>query len=304
MRRIVVSLVLASISLFSMGYLHDEGLCEAAATEKVRVFGSILPASNFARKIGGEAIEVETLVGPGRDPHTFEPTPKTVAKLERSQVLFTVGFAFERVLAEKLSHGAGALRVVDLQKGVALRPMNGDHHAHGAADHGHGHAYDPHTWMDPLSAKIQARTIADTLRAIDPGRASLYAENLKRFEDELDGVHARLQVTLAPLKGSNFFVFHPAYGYFADRYGLHQTAVEIEGKEPTARQLAKLVKAARAQRVKFIFVQPQFSEKTAETLAAEIGAKIAVLDALPEDYLANFDKMAEQLQRAFSGAVN
>ena len=122
-------------------------------------------------------------------------------------------------------------------------------HSHEAGD------IDQHTWLDPQLAKIQARTIADTLIRIDPVHKEQYEKNLKDFQADLDAVHEQLTKALAPVKGKSFFVFHPAYGYFGDAYGLKQIPVQIGGKEPTARQLARLIQLAKEDEVKVIFVR-------------------------------------------------
>ena len=116
------------------------------------------------------------------------------------------------------------------------------HKGHGHESHGHGHSHDadgldPHTWLNPLIAKIQAATIATTLIQIDPAHRAIYEENLKKFEVDLDNINTELINSLAPIRGKSFFVFHPAFGYFADAYGLKQVAVEVEGKKPTAGSL-------------------------------------------------------------------
>lgn len=289
---------------------------------KVKAFVSILPIAYFVERVGGPKVEVNVLVGPGQDPHTFDPTPKVMAKLAESQVLFKIGFPFEETLIKKIGSTFKGLQVVDLQQGIKLRPMTeeeveaeeaghghgtGEKHerSHGQADeHKHSHEagdMDQHTWLNPQLAKVQARTIADTLIRIDPGHQAQYEKNLKDFQDDLDGVHAQLTKALAPVKGKSFFVFHPAYGYFGDAYGLKQTAVQLGGKEPTARQLARLIDRAKRDGVRVIFVQPQFSKKSAEALAQAIGGAVVPLDDLAPDYLKNLQDMAAKLDSALSG---
>lgn len=175
-------------------------------------------------------------------------------------------------------------------------------HGHGAAEE-HGHEAvdrDQHTWLDPQLAKVQAKTIADTLIRIDPSHKDLYEANLKAFQTELDAIHEQLKKALAPVKGKKFFVFHPAYGYFGDAYGLKQIPVQIGGKEPTAKQLARLIDLAKEDGVKVIFVQPQFSKKSAEALSKAIGGAVVPLDDLAPDYLKNLQDMAVKLDSALS----
>jgi zinc transport system substrate-binding protein len=286
---------------------------------KVKAFVSILPIAYFVERVGGPNVEVRVLVGPGQDPHTFDPTPKVMAKLANAQVLFKMGFPFEETLIKKIGATFKNLQVVDLQQGIKLRPMTeeeveaeeaGHGHgkrekhepSHGGADkHNHSHEagdMDQHTWLNPQFAKIQARTIADTLIRIDPSHQAQYEKNLKDLQTDLDAVHEQLTKALAPVKGKSFFVFHPAYGYFGDAYGLKQIAVQLGGKEPTARQLARLIDLAKEDGVRVIFVQPQFSKKSAEALATAIGGAVAPLDDLAPDYLKNLQDMAAKLDSA------
>jgi zinc transport system substrate-binding protein len=191
------------------------------------------------------------------------------------------------------------VRVVDLRTGVPLRTLTEEEAEDESQGPGHHEAAgqpDPHTWLNPLLAKIQARTICDTLVELDPPHADAYRRNLADFQADLDRVHAKIAAALAPLKGREIFVFHPAFGYFTDAYGLKQVAVEIEGKEPTAKQIGKLIERARAAQVKVIFVQPQFPRKSAEAIAAAIGSAVVPMDDLPRDYLKNLEQMAEAIK--------
>jgi zinc transport system substrate-binding protein len=277
---------------------------EVKPSGTVKAIASILPIAYFVERVGGSNVEVSVLVGPGQDPHTFEPTPKLMAKLADTQVLFRTGFPFEDTLIKKIGSTFKNVEVVDLQKGIRLRAMTEEEeHSHGVA-HGHHHGageMDQHTWLDPQLAKIQAGTIATTLIRIDPGRKEQYEKNLQDFRKDLDAIHEQLSKALAPVKGKSFFVFHPAYGYFGDAYGLKQIAVQLGGKEPTARQLARLIELAKEDEVRVIFVQPQFPKKSAEALAKAIGGAVVPLDDLSRDYLKNLQEMAVKLETALLG---
>jgi zinc transport system substrate-binding protein len=305
---IVVCLLIALLSICLTG----NGEINPA---QMKVFVSILPLAYFVERIGGSNVDVSVLVGPGQDPHTFEPTPKTIIKLTDAHVLFKVGFPFEETLIKKLGSSFKNVEVVDLQQGIKLKAMTEEMHEAEEAEHDHGHHgegeehahaheagdMDPHTWLNPQMAKIQAKTIADTLTRIDPGRRDQYEKNLKDFQADLDAVHEKLTTTLASVKGKSFFVFHPAYGYFGEAYGLKQIPVQIGGKEPTAKQLARLIDLAKEDGVRIIFVQPQFSKKSAEALAAAIEGAVVPLDDLAADYLKNLQEMAARLDSALHG---
>ena len=280
----------------------------AADATRIEVFVSIPPQATFVERVGGDRVRVGILVPPGQSPHTFEPTPKQMAQLAGARVFFAVGLPLEKRLLEKARAANPGLRVVDTRQGVPLRHMAADEagpHTHDEAEpadeHGHDHAAgepDPHTWLNPRYAKIQAATICRTLQEMDPPRKDTYQKNLEAFQADLDEVDARIAKALAPVKGKELLVFHPAFGYFAEAYGLRQVAVEIEGKEPNARALAALIDRARAGGARVIFVQPQFSPKTAEAVARAIGGAVVPMDALARDYLGNLEEMAAKVLRA------
>jgi len=271
---------------------------------KVQVFVSILPQVYFVERIGGAYVAATALVGPGQSPHTFEPTPNQMAKLSQSRLLLTIGWPFEKQLVDKVKGVNPDLRIVDTRQGIALRRMTPAEAAadadepHPAAGHGPAGEPDPHFWLSPRLAKTMAGTIATALAEADPPHAAEFQKNLEDLDADLDRLDGALAKTLAPLKGKDFFVYHPAFGYFADAYGLRQVPVEIEGKEPTARQLAAIVARAKAEGVRVIFVQPQFSSKSAEAIARTIGGAVVPMDDLARDYIANLNDMAEKIQKA------
>jgi zinc transport system substrate-binding protein len=280
---------------------------------KVKAFVSILPIAYFVERVGGPNVEVTVLVGPGQDPHTFDPTPRLMTKLANARLLYKMGFPFEETIIKKIGSTFKNVEVVDLQQGIKVRTLTEEELEAEEAEHKHGHGHgdakhdkyshesgdiDQHTWLDPQLAKIQARTIADSLIRVDSVRKDLYEKNLKDFQADLDAIHEELTKALAPVKGKSFFVFHPAYGYFGHAYGLKQIPVQIGGKEPTPRQLARLVELAKEDDVKVIFVTPAFSKKSAEALAKAIGGAVVPLDDLAPDYLKNLREMAAKLDSA------
>lgn len=277
---------------------------EVKSGVRVKAFVSILPIAYFVERVGGPDVDVSVLVGPGQDPHTFEPTPKVMAKLAEAQVLFKLGFPFEETLIKKIGSAFKNVEIVDLQQGIKLRASTEDEeHGHGDKDtHSHDAGeMDPHTWLDPQHAKVQAQTIATALIGLDPGHREKYQKNLAQFQADLDSIHEQLTKALAPVKGKSFFVFHPAYGYFGDAYGLKQIAVQLGGKEPTPRQLARLIELAKEDGVRIIFVQPQFSKKSSENLARAINGAVVPLDDLAGNYLENLREMATKIDSALQG---
>ncbi len=265
----------------------------AEGPTRLLAFASIPPLQYFVQRVGGERVQVECLVQPGQEPHTYEPTPRQLAGLARARLFFLSGFPFESALVPRLQSTMPDLAIVDTRQGIVLRDMD-----EGSAEGRAGP--DPHVWLAPLLARRQAQTIRDALVSADPGAAAAYQVNYERFAAELEEAHRELARALAPLAGRELLVYHPAFGYFAAEFGLRQVAVQMGGKEPTARQLADLVRTAREHGVRVVFVQPQFSQAGARAVAEAIGGAVVPLDDLPSDYLANLRDMSRKVREALS----
>ncbi len=272
------------------------------APKALRAIVSIPPSAYFVQRVAGAEAVVTALVPPGQSPHTYEVTPRQMSALAEAQVYFRSGIGFEDALIPKIKASFPALRIVDLNQGITLRKTehvcNHEHeHDH---DHGPG-APDPHTWLDPRNAIRQVGVIYTTLREL-PGSAAdaELATRTARFTAELEELDTRLATRLAPFKGREFFVYHPAFGYFADRYGLRQTPAEIEGKEPTAKHLSALIERAKKHNVRVIFVQPQFNTRTADKLAGAINGSVAPIDDLAYDYPKNLEAIAAAIAKGLA----
>ena len=165
-----------------------------------------------------------------------------------------------------------------------------DHEEHGHDNHKDEHdekmheGLDPHIWLDPVLVKTQAKNILEALVKIDPKNKKFYYENYKSFLVELDELHNELTNILKPIRNKKFMVFHPSWGYFAKRYELEQIAVEKEGKEPKPSELVELVKEAKEQNIKAVFVAPQFSKSSAQTIAKNIDGKTITINPLSYEW--------------------
>ncbi|WP_092120121.1 metal ABC transporter solute-binding protein, Zn/Mn family [Desulfonatronum thiosulfatophilum] len=176
--------------------------------------------------------------------------------------------------------------------------------------HGHTHAYgdphhvdahngpDTHIWLSPDLVRIQAGVILEALSALDSAHASVYEANFNSFMKDLDDLDADIRSTLSEKEGAAFMVFHPAWGYFARHYGLEQIPVEVEGKDPRAQDLQNLIQRAKAEQIRVVFVSPQFSARSAETIATAIDGEIIAIDPLAEDWMANMRLVAEKFRKA------
>ncbi len=270
----------------------------ATGAAKLRIMVSILPQVFFVERIGGDRVEVEAIVQPGRDLHTYEITPRQMAALSDADVFFRIGVAFENGVVPQLRRVVPDLPVVDTREGIALRAMAQEEHA---KDESHGHhdesGMDPHIWLAPALIDIQASTICNTLVRLDPAGKSVYEANLSRFRGEVKALDDEIKSLLSDLPHRKFMVYHPSWGYFADAYNLIQIAVEVEGKAPPAKQLARTIDQAKADGISVIFIQPQFSAKSAETIAAAIGGSVVRVDPLAKDVFASLREAAQVIRK-------
>lgn len=290
MRKVIIIL----FAVFCMQSIYAE------KNDKLNVYVSIMPQKYFAEKVGGDLVDVSVLVPSGTSPENFDPSPKQIVQLGSSDVYFTTGIPFENIFLDKLKAGKKKLVISECDKDVPkLRnPEHDEHEEHEHAHHHHGE-FDPHIWTDPVLIKIMAQNIADTFSRIDPTHAASYDANLKSFEDELDSLQDELIQKLAPYKGRIFYVYHSAYTYFAARFGLVQKSIETGEKEPTPAKLRELVNQAKEDRVKTIFIQPEFPASGARRVAEAIGGKTVSMSVLEYDVSANMRKTAAMLAESF-----
>ncbi|MDY0012233.1 MAG: zinc ABC transporter substrate-binding protein [Rhodocyclaceae bacterium] len=260
----------------------------------LQVFVSILPQKYFVEHIGGERVAVSVMVGPGRSPATYEPTPSQLSRLAHAQAYFRTGVAFEKVWMARIGEINPAMRIVDMCRGIVLRQVDRPFEAVLAPD---GEA-DPHVWTSPRLVKRMSANIRDALVELDPAHRTAYAANFDRFAAELDQLDADIDAALAGARQRSFMVFHPSWGYYADAYGLKQIAIETGGKEPGPRSLARTIEFGRREGVRVIFVQAQFSRRAAETIAQALGARVVAVDPLAEDYLDNMRAVTRQFAEA------
>ncbi len=270
----------------------------AAMAAPMQVFVSIAPEKWLVDQLGGERVSTSVLLDKGQDPHSFQPAPSRITALFRARIYFTVGMEFERQISRKLENSA--VEIVDCTTLIKRIPIagHGEQEAERSTSSGHQQTLDPHVWLSPLNLQKMASVMAGALVAADPDNAPLYRANLEKINSKLTQLHLEIKAILAPWKGSTIFVFHPAFGYFVREYQLQQQAVEVEGKSPSPRQLYALIKKAKADQVKVIFVQPQFDRKSAATVAGAIGGRVVPLDPLGGNIVDNLRTMAADIDAA------
>jgi zinc transport system substrate-binding protein len=261
---------------------------------------SILPQTYFAERIAGNHIRTVCMVGPGQNPHSYEPTPRQMGELAAAGAWVLSGSEFEIGLRPKVEALFADLAIIDGTEGVRFRTLE----AHDDDDDNEKHeeegGIDRHTWLGEEPAKIMAEKIRDACVAMDGDRASVYHANCAALIADIETEFSRLRTELAPLRDRTVFVYHPAFGYFLDEFGMRQEAVETGGKEPTPRELTGLIEKARNEGAAAIFVQAQFPVRTAQTVAAAAGAAVIALDPLAAEWLSNIRVMGNALKTALT----
>lgn len=293
-----LKLCLIVYAMFSLPGVISPAFTRADGPMKVAV--SILPQRYFLERIGDGHVSVSVMVEPGANPHTYEPKPAQMAALAGTSLYFAIGVGFEDVWLKKISAMDPRMTIVHTDEGVRKRSMNT--HGHGGRE---GHdtpgrkvILDPHIWTSPPQVEILTRNILKGLITADPAHESFYSIHYQQFIDEIRELDAEFKHIFSGKRGLEFMVFHPAWGYFAEAYGIRQVPVEIEGKKPKPAQLKDLIMHAKERGIKVIFVQPQISFKSAETIARAIGARIVIADPLAENWMKSLRNQAENFREA------
>ena len=279
------------------------------ADEIIPVVVSISPQKYFVEAIGGAHVDVDIMVTPGQAPETFEPGPAQMKRLAAAKVYFATGVPFETSWLHKFSGINPNMSIVHTDAGIKKLPIQ-RHDEHGPVSrikkpvfHHHDHRHDcgeddPHIWLSPPLVMRQAEHILAGLIQASPGLQAEFEANYASFTKELNELDAELRQLFAGHAEGLFLVFHPSWGYFADAYGLRQVSIEFEGKEPKAKDIQALIAYARDAGIRTIFIQPQFSNRQAEIIAAEIKGSLVHADPLAENWMENIRSVATSLKEA------
>ncbi|MFO7838697.1 MAG: zinc ABC transporter substrate-binding protein [Desulfosalsimonadaceae bacterium] len=269
------------------------------ASEALHIFVSIPPQAHFVKAIGGGHVDISIVVRPEKSPASYEPSPKQMSKLARSDIYFAVGVAFESAWLDKFAAANPDMRIIHTEKGLAkqtIRRGRGDNNLEKGLQEGEERIKDPHIWLSPPLVMLQARRILAGLCAADPANRADYRKNYQAFIRRLAALDAELMEQLEDVPNPRFMVFHPSWGYFADAYGLQQIAIEDEGKAPKAQKVKDLIETAKQHNIRQIFFQPQFSTRQARIIAEEIGARLVSADPLASDWEQNLKTMADAIK--------
>ncbi|MBC3778659.1 zinc ABC transporter substrate-binding protein ZnuA [Pseudomonas sp. SWRI99] len=261
-----------------------------SAQAEVKVLTSIKPLQLIAAAVQDGVAIPEVLLPPGASPHNYALRPSDVRKVQSVDLLYWIGPDMEGFLPRVLSgRTLPSIAVQDLP-GLKLRHFGEDNHSHAeeadeADEHDHDHrpgSLDAHLWLSPINARVIADRMAADLSAADPANAEHYQRNAKAFDERLDALDQRLKKRLANVEGKPYFVFHEAFDYFEDAYGLNHAGVFAVAAEvqPGAQHVAAMRKRLQEVGKTCVFSEPPLRPRLAETLVAGLPVKLAELDAL------------------------
>lgn len=266
-----------------------------ATQGRMAVSVSIEPLRYVVEAIGGDKVEAHTIMPQGASPETYEPTPRQMMELSSSRLLFRAGtLGFEQTSLPRMASNAPDVEMVDLAKGI--RPIYDENHSH-ATSHGESDSMDPHTWMSTDNLRIMASNACHALCEADSTNAPYFRQRLNAFNNRMDSLDTQLSTWLKPIEHRAFLIYHPALGYFARQYGLHQLSVEHDGKEPSVARMNALITACRNEGVRVVFVSKEHVGRAARRIAKELNLKLVTINPLSYDLEAQMESIAKALKQ-------
>lgn len=257
--------------------------CAAAEKSPLKVAVTLAPYAKIVQEVAGENARTVILVPPGANPHTFEPRPNTLREFSDAALYLSDGSGLDAAWRPRFLGVNPKVRIVDISLGISW--LKEEEHGHDRHDD-EAEGLDPHIWNSPRQAILVASNLCSALAEIDAANAGTYRANLEKFSRKMSDLDVFISEKVKGLAEGerSFIVFHPSYGYLARDYGLVQVPVEMHGKEPKPRDLKHLVEVAKREKIRTVFVQPQFSRRAVESLSREIRANVVTIDPVAFDF--------------------
>ena len=256
---------------------------------KINVAVSIVPEETFVKEVGGDKVNITTMIPSGQSPENYAPTTDIMEQLSNSSLYFSIGVPTENAnILPKIGDFNKEIKIVSMADEVSK--------VYSERKFESGER-DPHIWLSPKRAKVMVETIAKELSAVDPNNADYYKTNSENYIKKLDKLDEDIKSSLSLLKAKDFICYHPAFGYFTDDYGLKMTALENEGKEATIEDFKNTIDFAKEKGIKAIFYQAEIDSNQAKSFATEINGKAEMVQPLAPDYINNLGKIAETFKQ-------
>jgi zinc/manganese transport system substrate-binding protein len=245
----------------------------AAAQDRIKVVATFSILADLVQNVGGERVDVSSLVGPDGDAHVYSPTPADAKRLSGARLIVVNGLGFEGWINRLITAAASKPPTVVASQGVRPRKLGDGHRDHGHADG----ADDPHAWQSVANARIYVANIRDALSKADPAGKRAYAANANAYLDRLDALERELRETIAKIapERRRIITTHDAFGYFADAYGVAFIPAMISTQSaPSASGVAKIIAQVKKQKIPAVFLENMTDPRLMQQIARETGAKI------------------------------
>ena len=295
----LMMVIIMASAVFSCGCIQDTPPDapvpgEINHSELMPVAVTIPPYKEFAEAVGGDRVTVMVMVPPGASPHTYEPTSGQLKALSGTPLYLAVGtgIEFEDAWLTKLTPVNPDMEIVDTSAGISL--LHTDTGSTPVTDA--TTRCDPHAWLSPANARIIVRNIADAYIAKSPDDAAYFEAQYTSYDADLARIDKEIAEIFTNTEEKTVLVYHPAWGYYANRYGLSMIAIEADGKEPSPAMLQTIITTAEEKGIPVIFASRESPTRNAEAIANEIGGQVVYISPLAENYVENLRQVTKAFQ--------
>ena len=249
---------------------------------KLKITTPLISIAYFIQEVGGDKVEVISLLPADQDYHTLELSPSQVSAIHKSEAFFTIGTGEEAPLEEKLK--GSSVPVFNISKGVILIPYQEEEHSHEEGHHHHdAHSMDPHLWLSISNMSLLSQNIAFWLSELDPENQEFYQSNLESLQVRLQSLWQNIDEVLSPYKDSQIVVMHEAYGYFLEPFHIKQISLESFQRETSFKQLTTALEQSKGSTTHFLFVQPQYNPEQVKRIAQELKLELILFNPIFKD---------------------
>ncbi len=271
------------------------GCTSKHVSEKDIIFVSIAPQRYFVQAITKDDFRIYTMIGPGENPETYDPSPTQMVQLAQAKAYFRIGYIpFETSWMHRIQKNTPTLPIYDMSTGIV--PLE----AHQSEEDTHHHNIDPHIWFSCKNAQKIARYTVDALCQLVPEKKALYTRRYDSLNNEIVRIDRLIQKQVAQLPQAykQFLIYHPALSYYAEEYGLHQIEIAHLGKNPTPSQLQSVIDTGKANDIRVILVQEEFDKRQAKSIANMLNASVHTIYPLSENWSYSMLHVVHCLQKA------
>lgn len=276
------------VLLFAVGFILTACSAKPERQTRKHVTVSIAPLRYLVEALADTTIGVNVLTPEGASPETYQLTPGQLTAMNQSMAYIRVGsLGFERTQLNKITENMPHLVDVNVSRGIVMIK-----HRH---DGDEMESNDPHVWMSPGTMRVMARNVFEMLADLDTLHRDFFASRFHIFTEHMDSLENAIRLKLFRAKTRSFLIYHPALAYYAKDFNLHQLSVQVDGKDPSAEYMARLIRQCRKEGVRVVFVQKEYSGKTARIIAKEIGARVVEINPLSSDWEGEIMRITDAL---------